>query len=203
VDQATKDTLVNFQSGKDLAEWGSGSGDLAGASRMAPVVWAHAHEPEALLAAARAQTKMTHDNALVLLAAGFFAQTVLLVVEGQAPVPALERAAGEHLAGSPLAGLFQAGLASRKEDTTRALLGFGTACPILQSFPGAIHILAKYPDDLEGGLVANVMSGGDSSGRGMMAAMVLAAHLGPDALPGRWVEDLEARARMYELLHLG
>ena len=63
-----------------------------------------------------------------------------------------------------------------------------------------IHLIAKYPTDLEAALVENTMAGGDSAARGMMAGMVLGAHLGEDAIPGRWRKAMTAHDEISRLL---
>jgi hypothetical protein len=44
------------------------------------------------------------------------------------------------------------------------------------------------------------MSGGDSAARGMAAAMVLGAYLGPASIPRPWCQELLAYNRILDLL---
>ena len=64
------------------------------------------------------------------------------------------------------------------------------ACEIDQAFPGTVHLIAKFEGDLKEALIQSVMAGGDSAARSSMAAMVLAAHLGMDAVPQAWIEGM-------------
>ena len=70
-DGATKTTLANLEAGWDATDAGSTSNDLAGAGRVAPLVCLLDSDLDALDAAARLQTKMTHKNAAVQDAAAF------------------------------------------------------------------------------------------------------------------------------------
>jgi ADP-ribosylglycohydrolase len=44
------------------------------------------------------------------------------------------------------------------------------------------------------------MAGGDSAGRGLVAGMILGAHLGLEAIPPRWLSELKAYDRIVELM---
>jgi ADP-ribosylglycohydrolase len=41
-------------------------------------------------------------------------------------------------------------------------------------------------------MIANVMAGGDSASRGMLAGMVLGAYHGTAAIPEQWIADLNS-----------
>ena len=56
-------TLRRFEAGAGPEDSGSNSNDLAGASRVGPLVFALARDPQALDAAALAQTRLTHNHA--------------------------------------------------------------------------------------------------------------------------------------------
>jgi ADP-ribosylglycohydrolase len=51
------------------------------------------------------------------------------------------------------------------------------------AFPGAVHLIVKYQDNPRQGLIENVMAGGDSAARGLIAGMVFGAYAGMDAIP--------------------
>lgn len=55
VDQGTKKTLANLQEGKDLVDAGSQSNDLAGAARIAPLIYLLADDLQDLVQASRDQ----------------------------------------------------------------------------------------------------------------------------------------------------
>lgn len=195
-DGATRKTLQNLEQGRAPLDAGSPSTDLAGAARIAPLVFAYRRDEAALVEAARLQTRLTHQSPEVLDSAEFFARAALRVLGGLSPGEALRRVRDEFFAGTPLAGWVEAGLASAGQETRAAIGGFGQACETEEAFPGVVHLAVRYADRLEEGLIENVMAGGDSAARGMLAGMLLGAHPGSGGLPERWAAGLAARPQI-------
>ncbi|MBG0778261.1 MAG: ADP-ribosylglycohydrolase family protein [Desulfovibrionaceae bacterium] len=194
LDMATKKTLERIAFGEGPVGSGSPSNDLAGASRIAPVVLALRDDPAAAVAAARAQTAMTHNNSLVLDAAEFFARAALLALNGENPDRALELALEQgDYAAMDFPKLVGAGLDKAGMETVAAGAAFGTSCHAPEAIPLTVQAIARYAKNLEGGLVETIMAGGDNAARALLVGMVLGAHLGPDAIPARWLQGLRAR----------
>jgi ADP-ribosylglycohydrolase len=200
VDQATQGTLAGYDSGKDLQDGGSPSDDLAGAARIAPLVYTYSDHLENLLEAARAQTRMTHTNPLTVESAAFFAEVGFRVLGGLAPIKAIKETAGESFADSTLLDWVKAGLQSAGDDSGQTIARFGQTCHTPEAFPGVIHLIAKYESDVKEALVQSVMAGGDSAARGMMAGMVLGAYSGAGDLPQEWVSALNREEQIAQLL---
>jgi ADP-ribosylglycohydrolase len=134
-------------------------------------------------------------------AADFFARVIYRVLKGKNPVSAIEEVANlEPFEMSPISIWVSDGLNSRKEESISTIGRFGQACQTRQVFPGVVHLIAAYENNLEEALVQAVMAGGDSAARAIMTAMVLAAHLGMDAIPRHWVEEMNKRAEIETLL---
>lgn len=200
-DRATKGTLANFAAGKGPRQSGSPSSDLAGASRIVPIVYAHWEDTDALVAAARAQTRMTHNNEAVVQAAELFARVTLLVLGGQSPTQAMGSVSSEMFpGGGPMAEAVRRGLESAGMQTDQAILKFGQSCDQRGGLPSVVHLLARYEDDLREALVENVMAGGDSAARGLLVGMVLGAHLGMESIPSDWMAALKRREHILKLL---
>lgn len=198
---ATKETLANFAAGKGPEQSGSLSSDLAGASRIAPIVYACRENTDAVVAAVRAQTRMTHDNEAVVQAAEFFARVTLAVLGGMSPTPAMESVSSEMFpGGGPLADAVRGGLESARMETGQAILKFGQSCDQRGGLPSVVHLLARHEADIKEALVENVMAGGDSAARGMLAGMVLGAHLGMGSIPPDWLAALKKRGHILKLL---
>ena len=200
VDQATKATLQNLAQGKQPLEAGSSSSDLAGASRMAPLVCRYAGDLDLLIRCAREQTTMTHNHPLVVEGAEFFATVCWKVLHGDTPVSAVQSLAAEKFKNSTLSGWVAKGLESREEESVAAIGRFGQSCHADEAFSGVVHLIARYENDLKEALIQSVMAGGDSAGRGMMAAMVLGAYLGSQSLPAEWVSGLKQGEEIRSLI---
>ena len=199
-DHATRDTLENFAAGKSPEEAGSSSGDLSGASRVAPVVFCCREDLKALVDAARAQTKMTHNHPLVVDSGEFFARVAWLVLGGMSPVPAMQEVAGQVFENSPISGWVKEGIASQGRESVSVIRQFGQSCAHDEGFKGVVHLIAKYQDNLKEALIQSVMAGGDSAARGIIVGMILAAHLGEEGLPENWGSGLVRESEILTLL---
>ena len=198
-DQATKTTLENMGSG-NLTQSASNSDDLAGASRMAPLVAIYADDLDKLTQASRAQTAITHNDGRVIESAAFFAHTAFTVLNGQAPLAAVNGALSAGVVDSSIAPLITMGLESKDRDTRETIAEFGQMCSVEAGLPGAIHLIARYPDDFKMAMVENVMAGGDSSARGILAGMILGAANGLTVIPEEWVAGMSASERIRSFL---
>ena len=199
-DGATKATIENFATGKDPANSGSDSDDLAGAARIAPLAYCYRNDLEKLIAAARAQTALTHNNHTVIETAEFFARIVWHVLHGEAPTEAIKQALVEGFNRDPYLKWTTDGLNSVKVETRQVILDFGQMCEIEAAFPCVVHLIARYEDNLAEGLIENAMAGGDSASRGLIVGMVLGAHLGIDAIPQKWLSELKSYREIIDLM---
>jgi len=194
LDGATKQTLQRIDMGHGPDASGSGSNDLAGASRMAPLLLCADLDEDGLARAARAQTRMTHNTPRILDAAEFFARSAHALLRGLGPVEAMQLAARADYMDLPVSDWLEQGLEFAATDTVTAVAHFGQSCHVDGAMRSVIQIVARHRDDPAGGLVDNVMAGGDSAARGLLAGMLLGAAGGPEALPGTWWDGLQRRA---------
>jgi ADP-ribosylglycohydrolase len=201
-DQATKGTLHNISAGKNPEEIGSVSDDLAGAARVAPVVFLYREDIDSLKKAAALQTRMTHNNPVVVDSAVFFALVAQSVLAGKSPLAAMEETSQEDFGDSPLAEWVREGMISKDLDSVPSIKRFGQSCHSESAFPGAVHLIAKYENDLKEALVQCVMAGGDSAGRGMLVGMILGAHTGQEGIPDEWVAGLNQKDHIMNLLEI-
>ncbi|MBF0509971.1 MAG: ADP-ribosylglycohydrolase family protein, partial [Deltaproteobacteria bacterium] len=165
--------------------------DLAGASRIAPLIYRYRNDLDALVQAGRSQTAMTHNDPFVIDCAEYFARVTHRVLQGGSPVESMDLIAQEHFPKSTIYRLVQAGLDSKQEDSLTVIARFGQSCAAESAFPGVVQLLARHEQDFSSGLIDCVMAGGDSAGRGMLVGMVLGAHLGLAGLPREWLNTLK------------
>ena len=198
---ATKGTLANFSKGKGPRDSGSPSNDLAGACRIAPLVFCYRNNLDELVVAARAQTRMTHGDPLTVHTAEFFARVVWKTLQGASPSEAIIEVTRKNYPETIFAEWVQEGLESKDRESVAAIGSFGQSCHTPVAFPGVIHLIAKYEKDLKEALVQAVMAGGDNAARGLAVGMILGAHLGNEHLPEEWVTDLKKGGEIKNLLH--
>lgn len=199
VDGASRNTTSRIDFGEGPESSGANSSDLAGASRIAPLVLALREDLPALVAAARAQTRMTHNNSVVVDTAEFFARAAHAALTGAQPAEALAHAAEAKYLSAPIASWLDKGLELASADTVSAIAQFGQSCNVEGAFPGVVQIIARHGDDLAEGLVQNVMAGGDSAARGLLAGLVLGCAAGPDAVLQAWVDGMTHAAAIKDL----
>jgi ADP-ribosylglycohydrolase len=200
-DGATKGTLRNFTKRNDPQNSGSPSDDLAGASRIAPLVLCYPNDLDQLVETAKVQTRMTHRDPLTVRCAEFFARVVWKSLRGTPPATAVTEVTEETFPDTIIAEWVEDGLDSITMDSVSAIGSFGQSCHTSDAFPGVIHLIAKYENDLREGLIQAVMAGGDNAARGMAVGMILGAYLGEEHLPEEWVTNLMKGEEINNLLH--
>jgi ADP-ribosylglycohydrolase len=199
-DKATKTTLHQMDDQKEMLNSGSTSDDLAGASRIAPLVYAYHADQDRLDQSVRRQTAITHNNGQVIECAAFFAQVATTVLRGDSPADAIEAVLAADAWSESVTDVVRSGVDSRNRDTRDTISAFGQMCSTEAALPGTVHLICTYENDFKRGLVENVMAGGDSAARGLLLGMVLGAHCGMDAIPARWLSELKERRRIEQLL---
>ncbi len=203
VDKATAATLKNMNNNLPPDLCGSTSSDLGGAARIAPLLYFYRDDRQQLLEAVRQQTAMTHNNPATLAGADFIAKTVWRVLAGTNPIAAMEAALEEGVNDIDLDNRIRGALDTIGKDTRTVIKKFGQMCGIAAALPGAIHLIATYETDLQTALIENVMAGGESAARGLVAGMVLGAHLGTKAIPDAWLSGMIQYNHITALLSSG
>lgn len=191
MDHATKDTLQAISEGR---EWGSSSADLSGASRIAPVIYCNSDE-ERGIAAALGQTKVTHNNEKVLEAAEFFTRTAYKVLGGALPSEAMDEAARDMKA-----PFINKKLQSAKDHVNlgpvEAIGELGQSCTVDGALPATIYIILRYQEDYREAMKANVLAGGDSAARGLLAGMIIGAYK-EESIPKEWLDEMCSLERVH------
>ncbi len=195
-DGATKTTLANIKSGSLFLNAGSESNDLAGAARIAPLIYFYHNDIELLVKYSREQTMLTHRDHQVVDASEFFARTSVLVLNGEHPVDALKKTAQDHFSKSLLSEWTAKGIASKNEDTITTLNNIGLTCHIHQAFPGVIQTIARHENDLKTGLSECISAGGDNAARSITAGIILGSSKDSGELPEEWIKGLRAGERI-------
>ncbi|MDA7920698.1 ADP-ribosylglycohydrolase family protein [Verrucomicrobiales bacterium] len=155
----------------------SGSSDLAGAARLAPILDFELSLEDAV-DAARAQTALTHGDPSVADAAEFFVRATASVIKGAA----IDAAFSEALESGRYEGIDVKACLERAREAAQGNIApmkvasdFGLGCDVSGAFPLALY-MALLPDTTYASVIStNALAGGDSSARGMLLAVLFAA----------------------------
>lgn len=197
-DGATRTTLGFLERGVESA---SESNDLAGASRIAPVLAALSNQPLGTrIAAARAQTALTHGNLATMDAAEFFTRVVDLLTLGNTVHEALDAAASANYEALDARGFLNSARVACKLDENEAGQKLGLACQTPEAFPLTLSFLLRFHDQPLEAIVRNTMAGGDNSARGMLIGLVMGAAHGTAWMPPTWTEGLREHDEIESLL---
>ncbi len=193
VDGATKDTLDLLSSGISPEKAGSSSNDLAGASRIVPILIAYAQKDfNEVQSVVEEQTAMTHNDPQVIETATFFARVVFRIFEGIGVEAAIEYAALFDYNHLPAEEWLELAINHLEFDSVSALQKLGQDCHIDHAFPATLYLLLKYGDSFETANIENIMAGGDSAARGLIIGMVLGSKYGLENIPEKWITGLNA-----------
>lgn len=202
-DHATKKTLDHLTEGRGLTRAGSDSTELGGAARIAPLLAALRNEDQpTILAAARAQTALTHASAIAVDAAEFLARMVFILMRGVSVPIALQMAAALPFRALPAEQYLRQAEGTLHLPVAEAIVELGQSCPTEKALPAVFALLLRHNTDFETALIENVMAGGDSAARGLMLGTILGASCGRRAIPDRWIEPLLARPKVESFLQL-
>jgi ADP-ribosyl-[dinitrogen reductase] hydrolase len=202
-DQATRETLENrrrFLADRpgDSFDFQQGGNDdqPATATRLAPVVAAHFRD-ERLLDVVAAATRVCQNSGRAVAYMKCHALVLAGLFDGRDLVAAL-RSAGEAVVradpvyGPEIRRKIREAVDAVHFSVTTATSRFGQSCPLIFSFPAAIHAAVKYGDDFAEAVLSTARAGGDSAGRAAMVGAWLGAALGIGGIPEDWRRRLTA-----------
>lgn len=200
IDHATKETQSSLADGKTPDNAGSDSTDLAGASRIPPLFLFYSGDENRLITDVRRQTAMTHNQPDVLDTAEWAFRAAVKVLAGENPIDAMAKAADETGPNGSLKKMVTQGIESKGAETAGAIQLFGQMCAVEAALPSAVHLVARYQDDFKNAMIENVMAGGDSSARGMLAAFLIGCGRSDRFIPGEWLTSMAAYKAINDLL---
>lgn len=168
-DSASNETL----SGKQ-----SGSNDLAGASRIGPLLDLGLPVDDAVVAA-RSQTVMTHGDVGVSDAAEYFVRAVYAIKGGSSFGEAFSEAieTGSY-AELDVEGALVAARGADAEGHLKVATEMGITCHLPEAFPLALYYAFHHGDNFADCISMNNLAGGDNSARGMLLALLFVARDG-------------------------
>ncbi len=185
IDHASKESLHLLD---NKSNYGSSSDELGGLVRIAPIVYYHFDDPS-LGKYIEKQTMLTHNNDLLKTYGKFVTELLLELIIGKPLIDSVHRVSQNY---PEIALVIQRLETKLSDDTVDVIKDIGQSCSSQFAFPASMYLILKYPTDFEGAMKQNVLSGGDSAGRGMLIGMILGATLGYSNIPEKWVKSLNA-----------
>lgn len=211
IDSASRGTLEAYQvyceehpSQQFGFQNGADDDQLATASRLVPVVLAHFCDAH-LFDVVAAATRVCQNNPRAIAYMRCHAMILRELFSGRDIHSALHRV--EELVdegagfGKEILRKIRGAFQVKHLSVTDATLQFGQSCPLICSFPAAVHTVVKYPDRFSGAILATAAAGGDSAGRASMIGAWLGACLGQQGIPQAWRRRLNAGKRIEECLN--
>lgn len=201
-DHATRQTLANYrafaaQAAADAFDFQGGADDdqAVTATRLAPVVAVHAEDPR-LPEIVAAATRVCQNNARAVAYMQCHARVLRALFDGRALATAFTESAQdcerEGGFGLEAAAKIRQALAAGRTPVIEATRAFGQSCPLVGSFPAAVHAALAHADDFTAAILATAEAGGENAGRAAMIGSWLGASLGIEAIPLAWRQRLAA-----------
>ena len=181
IDGSSRETLENIKN--DVTPSASNSSDLSIVGRITPLLLVSKSKEE-FLSNVEKFVKLTHNSEQAISAARFFAKLLLECLNGKEISLAIEDI--KEQSNSSIQAFVQRGVDSKGEDTFESIRTFGPACGVSEGFSGIIHLLSKY-SNLKDMLICNAKAGGDSSARGMIAAVIFMTNQPISQIPQSWL----------------
>ena len=162
--------FTNLAKGKKYRKCGIKDEHIGGLAQVPALVAALGDRPiEEVKATVKDHVGLTHKHNNVMRAADCLTRLMHLIANGQDLREAVMEGAGDWFSTK------KAEAWSRQPD--RKIIGekLSPACYIDESFPAALYIAWKYTGDLDAGIRANALVGGDSCHRGAVVGALLGA----------------------------
>ncbi len=207
VDHATRGTVeakLNFEEShpKEPFDFQQGADDdqLATATSLAPVIAAHLEDSELISIVERVtRVRQNNDRAVAYMKA--HTRILLELLEGRDIHSSLHRVeeiiAKEAEFGPELKRKIRSAFSLLCKSVSEATDKLGQSCPLISSFPSAVHGLLNCRDSFEGAILKVIRAGGDNAGRAAMVGAWLGAHLGIEGIPVGW----RRRLRNHDSIH--
>ncbi len=175
------DGYLDGASSKTLEQQGgrsSASNDLAGASRLGPILDLGLPLNEAVQAA-RAQTALTHGDPGVSDAAEFFVRAVHAIKRGHDMAAALDLAAAEgDYPDLEVVNFLESAKLADPDDFRKVSNSMGLTCHLPEAFPLTLYFALRPKADFPSAISDNGLAGGDTSARAMLLAVLFEARDG-------------------------
>jgi len=161
-------------------------------------------EPGAAFGKGADYAAITHGHPSGYLSAGFLAELISHIVESEPLDQALDSSTNSLAAFDGHKETLRAvenarRLAARAGFVASDIAELGGGAVGEQALAIAVYSALRFSDDFSKGVLASVNHGGDSDSTGSICGAILGTMLGVEAIPPRWVEQIENSRGLKEL----
>ena len=186
-DSASKDALLNIKSGRSFLAAGSDSNDLSVVGRHASIIFSLKGMDE-MLESIKFHTCLTHMSKEALDASKYISEVTLAMIYNLDVEKTLQERAKFY--GKEVEAEVDKAFSMKDKPANEAIKTLGSSCSLIGGLGATIYLLINYHQNFEELLKVNLLAGGDSAARAMVAGMVLGARYGFEAIKPSWIEDL-------------
>ena len=197
VDGASKQTLANFDAGAICMGSGSESHDLSIIGRHAPIIFSIENMDE-IMDSIKFHTFLTHFTKEMLDSSKYIVEVTLAMIYDLDVETTLKERAKFY--GDMVETEVNKAFEARDMPSNDAIKLLGQACGVQGALASTVYLLLNYHDDFDALLKANVLAGGDSAARAMVAGMVVGARYGFEAIKPSWIEEIHDYKKLNELI---
>ncbi len=187
LDRASKSTLYNLHNGSIFMASGSDSNDLSIVGRHAPIIFTIKSIDE-IMDAIKLHTFLTHFEKEVLNASRYITEVTLAMIYNLDLEKTIKERSKYY--GELVEDEIDRAFKVRSMDPNNAIKYLGQDSGLQGGLASTIYLLLNYHNDFNALLKANLLAGGDSAARAMVAGMVVGARYGFKAIQPQWIEKL-------------
>lgn len=196
-DGASSSSLANIASGSSFMGCGSESTDLSVVGRHAPLLYSLENIDE-MLESMKLHNFLTHFTKETLDVSKYIVEVTLAMAYDLDVETTLKERSKFY--GDMVEAEVAKAFAVKNKPTNEALSELGLSCDVKGGLASTVYLLLNYHDDFEALLKANVLAGGESAARAMVAGMVVGARHGFEAIKPSWIEEINEYKKLNELI---
>lgn len=197
VDSASKTSLCNLNDGASFMSSGSESHDLSVIGRHAPIIFSLKNIDD-IVESIKFHTFLTHMDKEILDASKYIVEVTLAMLYDLDVETTLKERAKYY--GEMVETEVNKAFEARNMPSNDAIRFLGQACGVQGALASTVYLLLNYHDDFDELLKVNVLAGGDSASRGMVAGMVVGSRYGLEAIKPSWIEELNNHTLLNNLI---
>ena len=197
IDSASKQTLSNFELGNMCMNSGSESHDLSIVGRHAPIIF-NLNNMDDIVDSVKFHTCLTHFSKEMIDTSKYIVEVTLAMIYNLDVETTLKERAKFY--GTLVDAEVQKAFELKDMPSNEAINLLGATCGMQGALASTIYLLINYHHDFEELLKANVLAGGDSAARGMVAGMIVGARYGFEAIKPSWIKELNDYEPLNEVI---